>query len=169
MRELILRFDLDTVLWVVLRRRRGVDTVMRFITHLGDGPLWGLLGGALVLFGGGGVPLLAQFGLAYGIEISVYRFTKRKVTRPRPFLVHPLVTGLVIPPDEFSFPSGHTAAACVMAVVAGAYLPAILPLLLALAMLIGLSRIYLGVHFPTDVLAGAGLGTTSGLLALALL
>lgn len=166
MRELILRFDVDAVTWVCTRRRRGFDASMRWITHLGDGPLWGALAFGLAFVEEGGVTLLLRLALAYGLELGVYTVAKKNITRRRPFADLPWVTGLVLPPDEYSFPSGHTAAAFVMTVVGGSMFPILLPFLLGLALLIGGSRIYLGVHYPTDVLAGALLGTFSGLFSL---
>jgi undecaprenyl-diphosphatase len=68
----------------------------------------------------------------------------------------------VHPADEFSFPSGHTAAAFVMVSILGSFYPVLLLPLVILASFIGISRVYLGVHYPSDVLAGAILGIVCG-------
>lgn len=70
------------------------------------------------------------------------------------------------PLDHFSFPSGHTLHAVLFSVMLGTYFPALLPVLLVFSVLVALSRMVLGLHYPTDVLAGAGLGLTLGLLGL---
>jgi undecaprenyl-diphosphatase len=70
------------------------------------------------------------------------------------------------PLDHFSFPSGHTLHAVLFTVMLGAHFPALLPLLLVFTPLVALSRMVLGLHYPTDVLAGAFLGGGLGLMGL---
>jgi undecaprenyl-diphosphatase len=101
------------------------------------------------------------------VEIAVYKVAKHLVKRSRPFRVLPDIHHLIAPPDPFSFPSGHTAGAVLFALLVAHFFPALgLPLFLW-AGLVGLSRIYLGVHYPSDVCAGAILGLASGKIALA--
>ena len=75
----------------------------------------------------------------------------------------------LLPPDQFSFPSGHTITAFAMASSLSAFYPALLAALLFCAVSIALSRILLGMHFLTDVLAGAALGAGLGWMAAHLL
>jgi undecaprenyl-diphosphatase len=105
------------------------------------------------------------FAMAYAIELSVYWLVKRFVTRLRPFVEIPGVTMLLPPPDEFSFPSGHTAAALVMTTVSSIVFPGFMFFMVPLSMGIGISRVYLGVHYPSDVVAGAFLGVFAGFVA----
>jgi undecaprenyl-diphosphatase len=142
---------------------------MKWATHVGDGHLWVVLAMFLWLMHRDGVLLIQTLGLAYAMERTLYKVGKAAFGRPRPFVVLPDVDLLVVPPDEFSFPSGHTAAAFVMATVAGAFFPEMLVVLVPLAALVGMSRVYLGVHYPSDVLAGALLGVASGFCALTLM
>ena len=97
------------------------------------------------------------------MELLVYKIVKASFSRPRPFVLIPDITMLIAPPDEFSFPSGHTAAAFVMVTVIGMHFVAGGVLLLPVAMTIGVSRVYPGVHYPSDVLAGTTLGIASGI------
>lgn len=98
---------------------------------------------------------------AFALELLLYYLIKKNVRRPRPFRRLNGVQALIVPPDEFSFPSGHTGAAFLLAVVLTTALPALAPWVFAWATLVGLSRVYLGVHYPGDVLAGLALGVIS--------
>jgi undecaprenyl-diphosphatase len=161
----LLRMDQAAVIRISGRRNALLDLLMKSATRLGDGHVWGLIGLAL-LFTEEEI-LFKQLALAFAVELTVFKSAKRLFSRPRPFVCLPQVTMLVIPPDEFSFPSGHTAAAFVVATVVGLGVTGMLVPLTAVAMLIGLSRVYLGVHYPSDVAAGAVLGGLSGSFALA--
>ncbi len=98
---------------------------------------------------------------AFSLELSLYYLVKKNVRRPRPYQHLKGVQALIVPPDEFSFPSGHTGAAFLLAVILSAALPAVTPWIFTWAFLVGLSRVYLGVHYPGDVLAGMALGILS--------
>jgi undecaprenyl-diphosphatase len=89
--------------------------------------------------------------------------------RPRPcdFLLD--LTAHVTPSDKFSLPSGHTAAACLMASIVAHYYPPFAVLAYSWAALIGLSRVLLGVHYPSDVVAGMLLGITIASLSISIL
>jgi undecaprenyl-diphosphatase len=85
----------------------------------------------------------------------VTQVLKRLVNRTRPYLMFD-EANVVNPPNcIYSFPSGHTNSAVTIALVLSSFLPAFMPIFFFLATLIGLSRIYLGFHYPTDVLVGA--------------
>jgi undecaprenyl-diphosphatase len=105
--------------------------------------------------------ILAACILSFAIELIAYKAIKQRVKRPRPFHALAGLVNLIAPQDVFSFPSGHTAGAFVAAVLIGYCYPAgVLPLYVW-ALLVGFSRIYLRVHYPSDVLAGACLGILS--------
>jgi undecaprenyl-diphosphatase len=87
---------------------------------------------------------------------------KRGTSRPRPYqALRGIAPGARVL-DAFSFPSGHTLHAVAFTLVAGAYYPGLTPIVAAFALLTALSRVMLGLHYPSDVLAGAALG---GLIA----
>lgn len=119
------------------------------------------------------VPEVAPFTqlllAAFLIELPLYLLLKNLIRRSRPADAVESLSAFIRPSDRFSFPSGHTAAAFVFAVAVSAFFSAWAPLVFALAVAIGLSRVLLGVHFPSDILAGAILGVGSALLAFALI
>lgn len=109
-------------------------------------------------------PLTWAVAGSHGIVQAV----KHWAHRARPYWVADGFGPLTAPLRDYSFPSGHTTAAFAAAGVFALLFPAAAPLLLTLAAAVGISRMYLGHHFPSDVLAGALLGTVSALAACAL-
>ncbi len=163
------QWDSSGVLWLCARRGSSVIRLMRILTRIGDGYFWGLLTIILALADGRWTATIVTVSSAFGLELTLYSVVKRSVSRLRPFVSIPGATVLIMPPDEYSFPSGHTAAACVMTTIVAAWYPMLLILMIPLTVGIGISRVYLGVHYPSDIAAGAVLGSASTGLALALL
>ena len=92
-------------------------------------------------------------------------FLKEWVMRPRPFVTHPELTALLDPGDQWSFPSGHTLSSFAAATALCFFHRKAGAVAYAVAALIGFSRLYACVHYPTDVLAGLLIGILCGLLA----
>lgn len=140
---------------VVKRRRRRLDLCFRLVTHLADPACSiGLAGGLAV----GLIPGLERTGIRVAATLAfghlLVELVKRTVVRARPCLPVGLES-LVQAPDRFSFPSGHAAAAMSIAIPLAVGIGGALGLLVLVpAVLVGVSRCYLGVHYPGDVMAG---------------
>ena len=104
--------------------------------------------------------------VAFSIELPSYKLLKRCVKRNRPYEVQMGIKNRIMPSDRFSLPSGHTAAAWVVTILLSLYIPILFIPLSLWASLVGVSRIYLGVHYPTDILAGFFLGAISAVLSI---
>ena len=97
------------------------------------------------------------------ISHLLVQIVKRTVTRPRPSRCV-IGANRTSEPDRFSFPSGHSAAAMSVALAYGLALPNLAGPLVILALLVGASRVFLGVHYPGDVVAGQLLAIATGVL-----
>lgn len=129
-------------------------------TRAGDGWLWYVLGLLILLFGGEGrLTAIAAAGSAAVVGIGLFVSIKKFSGRKRPCEIEPHVWAHLLPPDRFSFPSGHTITAFAVAITFGMFYPVLLCPLLLCALIIATSRILLGMHFLSDVLVGALLGT----------
>ncbi len=152
--------------------RANGQTTCRFVfawaSRLGDGWFWYALATALLLAEGlrGLAPVIVM-AIAGGTGTAVYSLLKRGVRRPRPCAVHDGLILTVAPLDRFSFPSGHTLHAIAFSVVATAHAPVLGWLVWPFTALVALSRLVLGLHYPSDVLAGGALGATIAWLTLA--
>jgi undecaprenyl-diphosphatase len=133
-------------------------------SRLADGPLWVA---AIVLLALLGEPRGSLLMLALGAtNLVVYYALKRGTRRQRPFERCDDIHACVKVPDAFSFPSGHTLHAFAFALLLSSFHPGLAPLLWSFAALVGLSRVVLGLHFPSDVVIGALLGLATGGLVL---
>jgi undecaprenyl-diphosphatase len=142
---------------------RRVRIFFGIISKLGDGWIWYALMLAFALcFGARGLRAGAQMLCTGLVAWQLYRLLKCQLRRPRPYRAHPQVVAHLPPLDEYSFPSGHTLHAVSFSVVAAAWFPALILPLAVFTALVAASRVVLGLHYPTDVLAGALLGVGLG-------
>ena len=143
----------------------GLKTILAIITQLGSGPFWGAAYGCIFIFGPKALRLMLPAVIEAELVTLVIIITLRYLTRrqrPRP----ERGGGPLAPWNRYSFPSHHSARMIMLSVVFGARHGGSLAGMFPAAVLIGLSRLYLGKHFLSDVLAGAAVG---GLVAAAAL
>jgi undecaprenyl-diphosphatase len=149
------------------RAPRWIRFWMITATRMGDGWLWYGLGVILLIFGGAQRFSATAAATSSGLAgILVFKTLKLLSQRPRPCQVEPHCWSKVLPPDKFSFPSGHTMTAFSVALVISYFYPVLEGPLFFLAISIALSRIVLGMHFLSDVLAGVVLGIGLGCAAI---
>ena len=162
--------DLDRALFrAIFGLKWGpLTSVMRAFTIAGSaGALWGFLAAlGFLLTGLEPLRLLIPW-TAIAASWSVAEGTKYLFNRTRPFLWDTEIAPLIKTPSSSSFPSGHSATAAAGAITLSVLYPPFAPFLVTAALLVVLSRIYLGVHFPFDVLAGAVIGTATSVVVLA--
>lgn len=148
-----------------LRQYRFVPRMARLVSLSADGPAYIIVFCLLLLAESDAFTDLGPaWGVAFSLEVGSYLVLKNLTRRRRPY-EHLPIRADIQPADQFSFPSGHTGAAATFAALifmldamAGVTL---VPYVLA----VGMSRVILGVHYPTDILAGAGIGIGAALLA----
>jgi undecaprenyl-diphosphatase len=128
-------------------------------TRGGDGWLWYVLGAALLVFGGSqGRWAVAQSTIAAAAGIASFLVLKRAAKRKRPCAIEPHCWSTLLPPDQFSFPSGHTITAFAVSTPLIVQYPEAAPGILFCALSIAVSRVITGMHFLSDVVAGGVLG-----------
>lgn len=149
--------DLHTFEWCLKRKHRlFLIKLSRWISSTADGYLYVV---AAIFFG-----FVNQWKIIYLlaagfiIERSIYFVLKNKLKRSRPQQAIAGFKSIIQPSDQFSFPSGHTSAAFLVMGIVSAFYPGFEIALLVWSVWVGISRVLLGVHFPTDIVAGALLG-----------
>jgi undecaprenyl-diphosphatase len=133
-------------------------------SRAGDGWGWAVFGVAILLWGGADRFRALEAGLISVVVGQIlFNIVKRVTGRARPCATEPHCWATLLPPDRFSFPSGHTITAFAVAVPMGLSYPALLPILIFCAMSVASSRVLLGLHYLSDVLAGIAIGCLIGM------
>jgi undecaprenyl-diphosphatase len=153
----LVAFDDRLLRRLVANRRSRITFLLRTLCRLYD-PDMVIMGVAVAVFVPSLVDIANYAALALLSTSLLVVVVKRMVRRTRPALD----VQSVVPPDRFSFPSGHTAAAFAVAIAMFGAVPWLAPGLLLLAICVAYGRMYLGVHYPLDVAAGAALGLLTG-------
>mgnify|MGYP000135605681 FL=1 len=142
-----------------LSRHAFVRDVFGSVSRLGDYPAWVIFGVICAAYPGtdAGVVVL-QAALTGLVGVLVYKLLKERLVRERPFIRHGDIVCAAAPLDRYSFPSGHTLHAVSFSMVYASQVPQLAWILAPFALLVALSRVILGLHYPTDVVAGAAIG-----------
>jgi undecaprenyl-diphosphatase len=148
--------------WVV----RVLDTVSR----VGDGWLWYAIIVCLPWTGGpiGTSTSVRMIGVGF-VDLVVYRIIKRWIARPRPFRTCPGIRECARSLDEFSFPSGHTLHSVAFSLILTVYYPMFALFVWPFTALVAVSRVVLGLHYPSDVVVGALIGAITAAISFNLL
>ena len=154
-------------------QRRLVKALFRGVSRLGDGVFWYVLMASMPLWfltsdWQTGVYVSLQMLVAGAVGLALYKLLKVKLVRERPFIGLIGIECAMPPLDRYSFPSGHTLHAVTFTAIAIHHVPMLAVILVPFALLVAASRVVLGLHYPTDVLAGAtlGAGIAAGTLAI---
>mgnify|MGYP000112581642 FL=1 len=162
-----MKMELQILDWIQQMRTPVGDVWMVFISRLGNAGMIWILFTCLLLM----IPRTRRWGAALAAALCLDAIIcnillKPMVCRIRPCDVNQTVQLIIARPADYSFPSGHTGAAFAVASVMFLGMPHSIGVpALIVASLIGFSRIYLGVHFPTDVLGGVVIGCAAGFVA----
>ena len=163
-------FEIDTAICYQINRISRVQPLRTFFTvisRLGNGVFWYILIALIAALDADRGYLAAAHMLLTGLAgVLIYKLLKSKTVRPRPFTRHAGIQLCTAPLDQYSFPSGHTLHAFSFTLVACAYYPFLLLPLALFTALVALSRMILGLHYPTDVAAGSVIGVSLGVISL---
>jgi undecaprenyl-diphosphatase len=148
------------------RAPRWFRILMILATRGGDGWLWYALGAILLVLGGEHRFAAIGAGATAAVAgIFIFRSLKHTSRRQRPCEIEPHCWAAILPPDRYSFPSGHSITAFGIAFTIGSFYPELQGCLLVVAVLVAGSRIILGMHFLSDVIAGSAIGLALGYLS----
>ena len=142
-----------------LSRKLGLRRLFTAVSRLGDWPAYTIVGVACAaLLRENGVAFIVQSLLTAGAGVIAYKGLKHKLVRERPYITHHRIVAATAPLDRYSFPSGHTMHAVSFMILFTAYVPVTIWIMAPFAILVAVSRVVLGLHYPTDVFVGATLG-----------
>ncbi|MFL2980780.1 MAG: phosphatase PAP2 family protein [Methylophilaceae bacterium] len=130
------------------------------ISRLGDGIFWYALMIFILIFDElpRSMPIIIHMAVGGLTGTILYKFLKKTINRPRPYQINSQIKNQGKAIDQFSFPSGHTLHAVIFSIIVISYYPILLLPLTIFTLLVGFSRIILGLHYPSDVIFAVLLG-----------
>lgn len=166
MKNILKEFDKKFILLINEKMKtKFLDRFMVKFTNLGSAAFVSLFTFILIVFGNKeirriGIEVAATLAVSQAITYSL----KSLLSRDRPYKVLKNLNTFGIKLKDYSFPSGHTSASFSIATVIVINMPVLSIIVITLALLVGISRVYLGVHYPTDVVAGIIVGAGSAFI-----
>lgn len=158
----ITKFD-ETIFYLLNQQPKPLIQLCKWITHLGGATI--TISTLLILWFLGPLelqlPVIAA-GLSLTVSHIIVMVTKKLICRPRPYLTNPKATTYGILLKDHSFPSGHSTAIFSLFTPFILYDPFLAPYLLVIAIMVAMTRVILGIHYPTDVVIGSLLGGITG-------
>jgi undecaprenyl-diphosphatase len=152
-----------------LSQKTAIRRLFTAISRLGDWPAYAIVGIACAAkLEGEGLAFIMQSLCTALAGIVVYKSLKNKLVRERPYIRHNVIVAAAAPLDRYSFPSGHTMHAVAFAILFTVHMPIMIWIMAPFALLVAASRVVLGLHYPSDVLAGALLGAALAAASLGL-
>lgn len=146
-------------------KNKYLDYFMYRVTDLGGAIFTSVFSLAIIIFGNSATRFMGLEAItALGLSQAIVQILKRGFGRERPYKMVKNINTFEIELKDYSFPSGHTTASFCMAATLAFNMPRIAVFLYIMAMIIGISRIYLAVHYPTDVVVGIILGVGSSII-----
>ncbi|MEL7535994.1 MAG: phosphatase PAP2 family protein [Pseudomonadota bacterium] len=148
---------------------RPIRTFFAAISRLGDWPFWVIIGAVFfALYGSAAVYPGAHIIVTVAIGVALYKALKNVLVRERPYVFNGHIVAGTPALDRYSFPSGHTQHAFCITAMLATYAPELLIVTVPFTLLVAASRVILGLHYPTDVIAGAALGLALAKLSMGL-
>lgn len=151
-----------------LSQSKSIRRLFAGVSRLGDWPAYAIVGvPCAALLETAGFLFILQMLVTAGVGIGLYKGLKNRLVRERPYITHDGIVCATAPLDRYSFPSGHTMHAVLFAILYSAHVPIIAWIMAPFAVLVAMSRVVLGLHYPSDVVAGAALGALLACCSLA--
>lgn len=169
--DIFRRVDAAEVAWCLrLNRgcaRREIRAVFAIASRLGNGAFWYTLALSLPLIYGAGAWLaVARMAMVGFTGVALYKYLKSRLVRERPYISFATIVPGTSVLDRYSFPSGHTLHAVSFTVLITQSFPELSIVCVPFAVLVAMSRVVLGLHYPSDVLAGGSIGAGLAILGM---